>query len=353
MNEKTPSRTSPQGGNRGCLCEDGTYSIECCDGSLQAQGVGSLVDGGIVNLTQNIIERTITSGQPSATPILDTYPNAIVGYSFRLLNSSYTGNCIRVRRSNDNAEQDIGFDGNTIDTASLLSFCGVNSGYVTTWYNQAVEGSDNANNSTAIYQPLIVLNGSLQMVNGKPSLFCGSNSVLYVGNTTTFKYLHDGTIRSSTVTVMQTASTLSGLKFLWLTGTSGGGSIQAQMYFSGTSIRQQIKNATTSINNNALTNSVSTSSDYLVWQTFDGGNPTPSEKIRMSLNDDSDIAKNNGNFTPSTADSTLRMHLFNYRFPSVGLGTNGYCQEMIFWKDDYTADKEDISNNINDYYEIY
>jgi hypothetical protein len=39
--EKTASYSSPKGGNKGCLCEDGTYSKECCDGSLQAQGVGS------------------------------------------------------------------------------------------------------------------------------------------------------------------------------------------------------------------------------------------------------------------------------------------------------------------------
>jgi hypothetical protein len=152
---------------------------------------------------------------------------------------------------------------------------------------------------------------------------------------------------------MQTASVLSGLKFLWLTGTSGGGSIQAQMYFSGTSIRQQIKNGPGQINNTGPTNSVSTSSDYLVWQTFDGGNPTPSEKIIMSLNAGSDIATNTGSFTPSTANSTLRMHLFNYRYPQVGYGTNGYCQEMIFWNDNYTADKSAISGNINSYYGIY
>lgn len=36
----TPSWTSPKGGSRGCLCEDNRYSIECCDGSLQAQGIG-------------------------------------------------------------------------------------------------------------------------------------------------------------------------------------------------------------------------------------------------------------------------------------------------------------------------
>mgnify|MGYP001597889620 FL=1 len=36
-----PSRTSPTGGSRGCLCWDtNTYSSECCDGSMQAQGIG-------------------------------------------------------------------------------------------------------------------------------------------------------------------------------------------------------------------------------------------------------------------------------------------------------------------------
>jgi len=37
---KTPSWSSPKGGNRGCLCPDGTYNRKCCDGSLQAQGIG-------------------------------------------------------------------------------------------------------------------------------------------------------------------------------------------------------------------------------------------------------------------------------------------------------------------------
>lgn len=37
---KTFSWTSPKGGTRGCLCIDNTYSSKCCDGSLQAQGIG-------------------------------------------------------------------------------------------------------------------------------------------------------------------------------------------------------------------------------------------------------------------------------------------------------------------------
>jgi hypothetical protein len=38
---KTPSKASPRAGSRrGCLCSDGKYSTKCCDGSLEAQGVG-------------------------------------------------------------------------------------------------------------------------------------------------------------------------------------------------------------------------------------------------------------------------------------------------------------------------
>ena len=41
-NNKTVSRTSPKSGNRGCLCKDNTYSKKCCDGSMQAQGIGNI-----------------------------------------------------------------------------------------------------------------------------------------------------------------------------------------------------------------------------------------------------------------------------------------------------------------------
>ena len=39
----TPSRTSPNGGRRGCLCRDrDAYSIECCNGDIIAQGIGNI-----------------------------------------------------------------------------------------------------------------------------------------------------------------------------------------------------------------------------------------------------------------------------------------------------------------------
>lgn len=49
--KKTASLTSPQGGDRGCLCPDGTYSVNCCDGSLEAQGIGATTGHTISNVT--------------------------------------------------------------------------------------------------------------------------------------------------------------------------------------------------------------------------------------------------------------------------------------------------------------
>jgi len=37
---RTQSKSSPVGGKRGCLCPNGRYNSKCCDGSLQAQGIG-------------------------------------------------------------------------------------------------------------------------------------------------------------------------------------------------------------------------------------------------------------------------------------------------------------------------
>ena len=86
------------------------------------------------------------------TFLLDRFP-ATVAYSLRKLRSGQTI-AIRVRRSSDNAEQDIGFVGD--ETASLLSFCGVGNGFVTTWYDQSGNGYD-ATQPIQANQPQIVL----------------------------------------------------------------------------------------------------------------------------------------------------------------------------------------------------
>ena len=56
--QKTLSKTSPKGGRRGCLCEDGTYKVECCDGTLEAQGVGNTVSQSTSSITNTNTPRT-------------------------------------------------------------------------------------------------------------------------------------------------------------------------------------------------------------------------------------------------------------------------------------------------------
>jgi hypothetical protein len=115
---------------------------------------------GLVNYTFELIQ-PINNATPT---FLDT---ASTIYSLRKVRSNYNGNAIRVRRSNDNAEANIGFSGNDLDVAGLLSFVGVNSGFVTTWYDQS-DNSRHAIQATNNLQPLIVEAGLLNTVNSKP-----------------------------------------------------------------------------------------------------------------------------------------------------------------------------------------
>lgn len=101
------------------------------------------------------------------TGLLDTYSGASAAYSLRQLSSTYTGNCIRVRRSSDNTEQNIGFVNNVLDEASLLTFCGAGNGFVTTWYDQS-GNAKNATQSTAASQPQIVTSGVVNKIGSLP-----------------------------------------------------------------------------------------------------------------------------------------------------------------------------------------
>lgn len=102
----------------------------------------------------------------AALLLLDLVTNAAAAYSFRKLRSGYSGSAVRLRRSSDNAEQDIGFSGTDFDTAAASSFIGGGSGYVKTWYDQSANGR-NATNATVGFQPSYVEGG----INSKPAAF--------------------------------------------------------------------------------------------------------------------------------------------------------------------------------------
>jgi hypothetical protein len=125
--------------------------------------------------------------QPSVPPftgLLDTYSGAAAAYSAaRRLSSTYTGSLIRVRRSSDNTEQDIGYNGsNVLDESALTTFVGAGNGFVTTWYDQS-GNVRNVSQSTAANQPQIVSSGTVIKEGSKPTVqYDGSNDFLNGGD---------------------------------------------------------------------------------------------------------------------------------------------------------------------------
>lgn len=162
---------------------------------------------------RNGLVRGITEGL-TQTLFLDSFPFAAVAFSLRKLRLSYNGFAIRVRRSSDNAEQDIGFNSIDLDITSLLTFVGSNNGFVTIWYDQS--GNNNhAVQNTAANQPRIVNAGVIEIINTKPALF--------------FDGLNDGFNLTNSITGNQPKSEfivqrmISNVSFMGLCGPSSGG----------------------------------------------------------------------------------------------------------------------------------
>jgi hypothetical protein len=98
-----------------------------------------------------------------------------VAYGLRRLSRFWTGAAIRVMRTSDDAELDIGFIGEDLDVVTLLVFVGSGNGEIVIWYDQSGNGRHAV--STAGRRPRIVNAGVLDIANGKPAVrFNGSNT---------------------------------------------------------------------------------------------------------------------------------------------------------------------------------
>jgi hypothetical protein len=110
---------------------------------------------------------------PAVTGILDGLTADLTyAYAPAWLNTSYTGNCIRVRRASDNAEQDIGFDGQDLDTAALTTFCTGTNCFLRTVYDQSGNGYDVVQTTTS----------------NQPKIYDSSTGVLLSGGLAAFDF---------------------------------------------------------------------------------------------------------------------------------------------------------------------
>ncbi len=133
---------------------------------------------GVATTSAITLEQLMTFLSPQQ--ILTLYDGAAGAYSLRKLINDYSGSAIRVRRSNDDVEIDIGFNGdNDLDVTALTAFVGANDGHVTTIYDQS--GNERHFTQDIITaQPRIVIAGTV-VLNGdnKNAIdFDGSNDNL-------------------------------------------------------------------------------------------------------------------------------------------------------------------------------
>ena len=265
----------------------------------------------------------ITLASNPITPLLlDSYPNASVAYSLRKLRTAYSGNCIRVRRSSDNAEQDFGFIGNELDTASLLTFCGVGNGFVTTWYDQSGNGN-NATQGALTSQPRIVENGIIttDITTGKPSVrFLNAGLNLSSSVQLTPNFISFFVIQRVPAVTLYTFGTTASTLYMMGIGSTG--------------------NIVTNIGGGAATN----------LQNIGSSSITRILSITRDVNLISGY--NNGTVMPTTRSNTT-LQTYNAFGRINSLTADGYISEGIWWNQDFLIQRPNIETEINEYYGIY
>jgi len=287
-------------------------------------------------------------------PLLDEYSGASAAYSLRKLRTDYSGNAIRIRRSNDDAETDIGFSSGSLDTAAIASHCGANDGFVTTWYDQA--SSNNASQSTSANQPKIYDGTTgVIIVNGKPAVQMSTSSIsLSVPSSkTTFKFLHDGSSSSTSWVVSPTdARETSGTTEheLFETGAFSGSvgveiSYQSSQFSSTELARFLVKNGTsTSVDYTTPVETFAVGQNLVTFY-IDADNATAADRLKVGVNGGALLTGNTSTNAPSTADSQLDFTLYG--------GFTALWQEVIVWNSDQSANRTAIESNINNLYSIY
>jgi len=265
----------------------------------------------------------LASLTPAFTGLLDTYPNAAAAYSLRQLRTAYTGNAIRVRRSSDNTEQNIGFVNNVLDTASLLTFCGAGNGFVTTWYDQ----SGNANNAiqtTAFNQPQIVSSGAMITTNGKNSILFDANKLMLLTSSVT--------AGASSYTSFVGKRVSSGSRLIGLSRWSTNG---YSLYLWSDNNYYYL----------GKTNS------YLSSSSTD---TTTNQLLLTGLNNAGTMSMfKNGNTIASSSNVLVYSTILDSIGGASGNFSNSNLQEAIFYNSEQSTNRTGIESNINTFYSIY
>ncbi len=116
------------------------------------------------------VSHLFNAQNPLTTLGLDSTNLAKGAYSLRQLSSNYSGPTISIRKAGSTTTLDINFNNGIVDTNAIKTYCGSDTCYVYTWYDQSGNGLDMVQISLT-QQPIIALNGTIIRINGLPSIF--------------------------------------------------------------------------------------------------------------------------------------------------------------------------------------
>ena len=265
---------------------------------------------------------------PAFTGLLNDYSGAAAAYSLRLLDNTYTGDAIVVRRASDNTTQNIGFVNNELDTASLESFCSGTDGFVTTWYDQS-GNANNATQATASSQPKIVSAGSTILQDGKP--------IVDTSSATHFMSLDGFAFSSLSIFITATYNTLS-TEGVFI---SGGDDVQHRWDYGPR-----------------------TTSDYrfllqdVADERINSTNNYRDGVRRLFTADYSHIGVNGSNVATGSLSTSIPLYVSGWQLSRRFFGTGAVAasnklQEIVLYDSDQSSNRTGIETNINSYYSIY
>jgi hypothetical protein len=277
------------------------------------------------------------------TLLLDAYGGAAGAYSLRKLRDGYAGSAIRVRRSNDNAEQDIGFDaGGNLDEAQLTAFVGANSAFVTTWYDQSGNGR-NATQTTSGNQPRIVNSGTVDKDAGRPTIkFDGTDDFFQADGLASTTTGEDKPF--SLFNVVNPANT-NAVKQVFSFGNSGTLTQRIDMlrYENDATNRFVIRDDANTLSISANSSTYSANARYLN-STFSTGTAYELFRNASSI---LTYSYNLGTLTLNVAGIGVlrRSVLIEY--------WNGNISELVYFASNQSANRSGMEAEINGYYSIY
>lgn len=278
----------------------------------------------------------------SGNPLSAISPSAQGAYSLRKLRCAYSGFAIQVRRSSDNATQDIGFTVNgDLDTASLKTFVGVgNSGFVSIWYDQS-GNNRHATQATTGLQPRIINAGVIEKnSSNRPSIFFNGT---YLKNAF---FLTTQPVSTSCVWRARGLANPGGELFGWGDNSGGGRRYGAWFAFnSATQGRYGVENLGAGTVGSSLLN---TNTWYISSQILPG---TSLPALTQWINGASQAMTNLG--TPAAMNITAGEFAIGTIPAANTQGHNGDIQELIYFSSALSAtDRQYIEYGQSVYYGI-